>query len=146
MNPMPPSAPMPTRIASSHALGQRTDPQPEPEQAEAGDSHDLADHQAHDDAVRHRRRRSAFDSDRDVKSTARVGEREQRDDQEAAPRVQPVLEPLDDRHRLSGDDDRLLRGLDGRQVEERVDVDHVDLAEGPGRCEQSEDDTRDRGV
>ena len=47
-----------------------------------------------------------------------VRQREQRHDDVARPRVQDVLQPLDDRHRLAGEGHRGASGLDRRDVGE----------------------------
>ena len=75
-----------------------------------------------------------------------VGEGEQRDDHEARPWVQAVLEPLDDGHRSTGQHRRSGGLLDRRHVEQLVLVDQLAAFERARRREQAEDDAGDRGV
>ena len=110
------------------ARRQLADAEAHGEPRERGDADRLADDEPEHDAVgdrRRRRRRQRVRRDRH----AGVRQREQRDDDEARPRVQEVLEPLDDGDRLAGDDDGVVGGLDGRHVGQLVGVDQLTAAD-----------------
>ena len=111
--------------ATSTPGGRSPMPQPHGEPREGGDADQLADDEPDDDAVGDRRRPRVADSASAVIGTPGVGEGEQRHDDEARPRVQAVLEPLDDGHRATGQLGGLAGVLGRRHVEQLVGVDQL---------------------
>ena len=96
VKPIPASAPMPTIARQLASLGSAPTRSRTASHVAAVHSDQLADDESGDDAIGDRRRRGVRDRvDRD--GDPGVGQREQRHDHEARPRVEPVLEPFDDR-------------------------------------------------
>ena len=87
-------------VARGDALGEPSPAEPHDQGDGAGDPDELADDQPDDDAEGDRRRGGVAQR-RGGELDARVGEREQRDDEVARPGVQEVLEVLGDGDRLA---------------------------------------------
>ena len=126
VKPTPASAATPTTLGQPTPSGSVPIRRRTAEPRERGDADELADDEADDDTPRDARRERVAD-DVGVEEHARVGQREQRNDDEARPRVQHLFEPLHGRHRLAREVHRFPSRLDGRDVGEFVGVDHFAL-------------------
>ena len=146
VKPMPASAPTPTMPRHVAPGGSSPTPSRTASHVNAVTPTQLADDEPDDDAVGDRRRHGVAERVERDRDTG-VGEGEQRDDDEARPRVQDVLQPLDDRHRRRGRG-RPSGGRGRRRRDRCSSSTSISSAamDRTHRCQQAEHDAGDRGV